>query len=387
MKQNIKSVVVLSAICLILAAVLAVVNAITAPIIADAEAAAANEALRVVYPAGESFEDVDLADYSGLPTTVSEIKRANDGGYVVKLTTSGHKSGLVIMCGIDPEGKVTGATCLASSETYGYEKTYGSALVGATLDTVADVDTVAGATKTTGAYRNAVRDALGAVAIIGGGSFDSRSELEIALDNALPAAEGKFTDIFFAEDIADLTAVFKADNGTGYVFVFGDEMIGTDNSGAAVTNTESDKAAGLPAALAAIGATEYEQLDISGLGAKITKVERTASGNYVFTASAAGYASQNKYAPEELRVPIVIKVAVTAEGRIICCMTVSHAESEGFGDVCGTYEYYSQYNGKNSETLSEVDAISGATKTSVAYSDAIAAVLSSLETVKGGTAE
>lgn len=160
MSKTMKSILTLSVICLTIAVILAGVNYITEPFIQAAEDSATEQALREVYPNGESFEAVDLADYEGISEKINEIYTTDDGGFVVKLTTTGYSSGMVIMCGIDAEGRVTGAVCIASSETLGYEKTYGTSLVGKDSSTIGEVDTVSGATKTTRAYREAVAIAI-----------------------------------------------------------------------------------------------------------------------------------------------------------------------------------------------------------------------------------
>ena len=77
-----------------------------------------------------------------------------------RLNATGYSSGMVILCGISADGRVSGSLCLSSGETLGYEKTYGDAVKGVTLSTVDGVDAVSGATKTTEGYRNAVKDAL-----------------------------------------------------------------------------------------------------------------------------------------------------------------------------------------------------------------------------------
>ena len=169
---------------------LSAANFITAPIISEKEAAAANEALLVVMPDGDGFETVDIASYE-LPATVTEVFSAKNGGYVFKLRTTGYGSDMVLMCGVDAKGTVTGATCLSSNETLGYELTYGDTLKGATAENVDGVEVISGATKTTAGYKNAVKDALNAAVILGGGSVDLRSEEEILNDNlsaALPDA-------------------------------------------------------------------------------------------------------------------------------------------------------------------------------------------------------
>ena len=121
-------------------------------------------------PDGGSFEAVDIGAYT-LPGTVSAVYRAENGGYVVKLDTKGYSSGMVVMCGISAEGKVVGTKLLSSSETPSIggaaADVFSELVKGKDRDNILNVDTVSGATKTTEAYRAAVKDALETVAIIG----------------------------------------------------------------------------------------------------------------------------------------------------------------------------------------------------------------------------
>ena len=169
MKSSLKSVLSLTLICLVVTVALAAVNHVTSPIIEEAEKKAENEALRVVLPSGESFTVIDIPQ--GLPEGVTKIFREDSGkGYVFRMSASGYSSGLEILCGVSPEGTVTGAVCLSSKETLGVEKTYGENFTGVSLPTVGRVDTVSGATLTTGAYRVAVYNALLAFEILEGGN-------------------------------------------------------------------------------------------------------------------------------------------------------------------------------------------------------------------------
>lgn len=168
MKGQIKSIVALFVICAVVAVMLAATNALTLPTIEEAERIAVQKSLKEVLPTGEQFEAMDLSSYS-LPATVTAVYRASNGGYAVKLQTSGYSSGMVLLCGIGADGTVSGATCLSSSETLGHEKSFGSRLVGHDSKSIDGVDAVSNATKTTEGYRNAVKDALLAVEILKGG--------------------------------------------------------------------------------------------------------------------------------------------------------------------------------------------------------------------------
>ena len=133
MKKQLNSVISLLAICAVVAVLMALTNYVTAPFIQKNEDAAANAALLEVMPDGSGFEKVDLSSYT-LPATVTEVFRSENGEYVFKLKTSGYASDMIIMCGVNADGTVSGAVCLSSGETLGYEKTYGDSLKGKTSD-------------------------------------------------------------------------------------------------------------------------------------------------------------------------------------------------------------------------------------------------------------
>lgn len=383
MKESIKSVVALTVICAVLAVILAVTNSITAPVIAENEKAAANEALLVVMPQGKGFEEIDVSKYE-LPATVTNAYKEESGGYVVKLLTAGYGSNMVIMCGVDASGAVTGAVCLSSGETLGYEKTYGESTVGKTAADIDGLDTVAGATLTTSAYKGAVKDALNAAIILGGGSVDIRSEEEIlndSLSKALPEAEGKFTKVFVAEKLSNKADVYVADNGSGYVFIVGEEFIAVNGKGEALTeNAKADVSADAKKIIN----SKLTEIDISAMEmpSQVKKVYKTSGGNYVFELGANGYGiNGDQYTRSNEQ--IMIKVSATKKGEIISCETVSQKESKGFGDACANAEYYAQYNGKTEKDYKNVDAISGATITSTGYSTAISKVFEAVKILEG----
>ena len=120
MKKSVISTLVLVSICAVMSVLLALVNALTAPTIKKNQEAAANAALLEVMPSGEGFEKIEF-DAAALPKTVSEVYREKNGGYVITLTTTGYGSDMIIMCGINADGTVSGAVCLGSTETLGYD--------------------------------------------------------------------------------------------------------------------------------------------------------------------------------------------------------------------------------------------------------------------------
>ena len=390
MSKHIKSIAVTVGICVVVTLMLAITNFVTAPIIEKNQSAAANAALLEVMPEGTGFEAMDLSAYT-LPETVTEVHQETSGlGYVVKLVTSGYGSDMVIMCGVKADGVITGAVCISSNETLGKEKVYGENFAGKDAAGVEAVDTIGGATKTTEAYKNAVKDTLNTVIILGGGSVDLRSEEQILADNlsaALPAGEGSFTKVFLAEVLDGVDAAYAADNGAGYVFAAGEQYVGVDASGAVVTEGVANAAAFADAA-AKIKATTYETIDLTPyeeLSKYVLSAQVTATGNYVVETKGAGYGIKggDEYHPASNEY-IVVRVSMTADNKIIDCLTVSQAETEGIGDACAKESFYSQFVGKTEADYTQVDAIGGATLTTNGYMQAIERAFEAVATLNGG---
>ena len=393
MKKSVISTLVLVCICAVMAILLAVTNQITAPIIQANSDKAANEALLQVMPEGKGFEKMDISAYE-LPTTVTEVYKEATGGYVVRMTTAGYGSGMVIMCGVSAEGTITGAVCLGSSETLGYEKTFGENFTGKDAAGVDAVDTISGATKTTAAYKNAMKDALNTAIILGGGSVDLRDPAQILNDNlsaTLPAGEGKFTKLFITEVIEGIDAVYVAENGKGYVYIVGDPMdsssyAGIDENGEWLTKTPHSEV--ISTAHAILTATVTEDIDLTafeGLPKNLVSAKKTATGNYIFEVKGAGYGIKggDDYHPASGEY-IVVRVSMTPDGKIIDTFTVFQAESTGIGDACADETFYGQFDGKTETDYRDVDAISGATMTTEGYLKAIEHAFASLTILKGG---
>ncbi len=390
MKNNIKNLLVFVLICTVMTLFLATTNYFTSPIIEENQNASANKALLEVMPNGKGFEPMDITTFT-LPATVSEVYKETFGqGYVIKMVTTGYGSDMVIMCGVDVNGVVTGAVCLSSNETLSKEKTYGENFTNKDEAGVEAVDIISGATKTTSAYKNAVKDALNTAIILGGGSVDIRSEEEILNDNlnsALPTGEKKFEKLFLVEVLDGIDAVYVAENQSGYVFVAGEEFIGVNADGTLVAegvqNAEVYKDA-----LDKIKATTFKEINLSKyaqLKDTIISAKKTASGNYVIEAKGAGYGIKggNEYHPASNEY-IIVRVAISKDYKIIDCITVSEAETDGLGDACADKSFYGQFVGKTDKNYTEIDAISGATLTTDGYKQAIERAFAAVKTIKGG---
>jgi electron transport complex protein RnfG len=171
-KDFIAPILVLSIICLVISGALALTNSITEPVIAAAAAEREEAAMHEIIPDADIFE---LMDIDGLPATVREVYRsANGAGHIFIITTSGYGGDLRIICGIGPDGKLLHCKALEQSETKGlgaritepaFEKQFDG--VDSRLDGVA---AISGATISSTAYINAIKDAFTAYEAVKGGA-------------------------------------------------------------------------------------------------------------------------------------------------------------------------------------------------------------------------
>ena len=164
MKNKLYPTLALGIICLVVVLMLAAVNTITAPLIEKAQAEKVQKALCEVMPEGVNFTEIEV---DGLPVEVTDVYCEDGGGYVFQMSVVGYKPGLIIICGIDKDGVITGAEFIESKETLSAEVGLGERFIGHTSDTVTP-ELVAGSTakKTTGAYYSAIEAALEAFEII-----------------------------------------------------------------------------------------------------------------------------------------------------------------------------------------------------------------------------
>ena len=148
-KEYIQPVVVLVAICLVITFALAYVNGITAPIIADNAAKAADAARTELLPSATSFEkyDGELAVYTPDAVYVTDCYLSNDGGMVVTVNTKSFGGAQVQMVGIDANGAFTGVKVMSHADTKGlgtkaHDPAYTSQYVG--MDTLANAANIKG---------------------------------------------------------------------------------------------------------------------------------------------------------------------------------------------------------------------------------------------------
>ncbi len=114
----------LTAIALVVAALLGLVNHITKDRIAQLQKEATEQALAAVTPEGATFESVKLTDKAIAAASdqggkLLEMYTVSTGGYACKVSASGSQGTIVMIVGVDAEGKITGISIVENAETAG----------------------------------------------------------------------------------------------------------------------------------------------------------------------------------------------------------------------------------------------------------------------------
>ena len=119
----------LTVIALVVAALLGLVNSITADKIAEIDAENTRIAMSAVVPEGSEFTDkLEISDdvaaaaaaQGGKLTELYGVKNAGaDAGYVMKIAASGSQGTITMMVGVDANKAITGISVVSHSETSG----------------------------------------------------------------------------------------------------------------------------------------------------------------------------------------------------------------------------------------------------------------------------
>ena len=113
----------LTAISLVVAALLGLVNSVTAGPIADINKANTEMALAAVAPEGATFAPVeitdDVANAAVAYGTLSEMYTMSTGGYACKVVASGSQGNIEMIVGVDDANAITGVSIVSNSETGG----------------------------------------------------------------------------------------------------------------------------------------------------------------------------------------------------------------------------------------------------------------------------
>lgn len=416
MKENIKSVVVLTAICLVIAVLLAVTNYYTYPIIEENKVAASLGSLAIVMPDAEGFEEV-TAEFSDLPATVKNIYRETSGlGHVMVLaTTSQYSSGdMGITVGFGSDGKICGIELTSYFESKDFGPDFPVSFVGQD-SALGGVTLVAGTTYSSAAFRDAVTDAFNVLITNGLVAEGEKSEeqliaevMPLALPGCTTALNECIVEPIDSPD-ASVAQAYKAKNGSGYIYVvttdagtvvvgvnaFG-EAQGFDLEGNAFTDIAVlDSAKAWNPAL--VEATNEKGIEVAtkaydeGSVANVTPVLVSDFGTVTgaFKVELADGAIEYVFISQP--------VAYGNEAMKMLCKVNANGETTAFkflGEIILHGEYYSDYtldtesyvaalSGLTADTLNnDTFLISGATMTANAVKNAVRDSLSAFSSVK-----
>lgn len=395
MKSSTKELVmpplVLTIICIVITAALAVTYSITQPIIDIATQKAADAARAIVLPGATSFE---LLTVDEMPENGINAYKDNDGnGYVVTTGAKGYGGLVTVMTGIKNDGTIAGVTVLDHTETQGLgtkaaEPSYLDAQYVGKDQTLEGVETIGGATVTSKAVLKAVGSAFQVYGKAAGVEIVVPGNTRPAIDDAVK------TELF--PNVTEFTKLdvdgeaYKAGE-EGYIIVVSEDgfigaittAVSFDNNGvilgAVMTANEETPTYGAELNTVSylkklVGVTAPDQIEtISGATVSSTAFVKSMTTAFelfptlkdagaIYEGTATGYAGE-----------LTVEVGVDAAGVITSVALGKNDETDGIGSQCGEEAFTSQFVGKTS--VEGIETISGATVTSKAMMEAVQQVL------------
>ncbi len=398
MKENIKSVVVLTAICLVVAVLLAYTNSITAPIIEANKAAKASGSLLEVMPEAAGFENI-TETLGELPATVKEVHKETSGlGHVMILGTttqfSSDEMGITVAIGAD--GKISNVLLTGYYESKDFGADYPATYIGQD-SALGGVDTVAGTTFSSTAFKDAITDAFNVLIsnnLVAAGQKSEEQLIAETMPLVLPGCVnslGNPITVPVEGVAAPITQAFKAKNNCGYIYVVstdaGTVVVGVNAFGVAkaldlegndVTATATDAVAAAVAAAPAI-ATENLEANTTTVtsffeeGAVVTPVEGLNVFSDVQAAFTVTVGEETKYAiitgplayaDETMKMMVVFN----ANGEVVDYRAftelILHGEYYANHELTDEAAYKAQFIGLTEGTYSDdMTLVAGATMT------------------------
>ena len=166
-KKDLKPVLVLGAICLVVAVLLAGVNMITSAKIEADKEAAIQKSLEQVMPGGNFTPATEKYNIEGTTVTAvyENVNSENEiVGWVVTLSSAKGYTGnaILLTVGINTDGVITGAVVTSNPESKGVDQTnaFFESFGGKNPEEVFDAELIAGVTYSSTAVRNAALDAF-----------------------------------------------------------------------------------------------------------------------------------------------------------------------------------------------------------------------------------
>ena len=246
MKSGIKSVLVLTSICLITTLLVALTNYFTAPVIEKNKADAANKSLVQVLEGAKDFDKLEKP--ADTPESVQNIYMETSGlgfAVTVSVTTSYSKSPMLYTVGVSSEGVITGIVITNYGETKDFGKdTYPKTYVG--MDSALNgAELVSGVTYSSTAFKQGIEDVFAALIkmdLIKAGEKSEEQKIKELLDKLIIGAlNDSSTGSFKDYNVPDwASAGYEATNGTGYILVSKDGTVYTVNPFGKVTAYDTD---------------------------------------------------------------------------------------------------------------------------------------------------
>ena len=116
----------------------------------------------------------------------------------------------------------------------------------------------------------------------------------------------------------------------------------------------------------------FEQIEVQGLPSTVKEVYSTTNDcGYIFMLTTIGYGGE-----------MDLICGIDNDGKIISVKTLKHSETKGMGSRTAEEPFRSQFVGQD-ESLSGVDAITGATISSTAYISAIRDAFAAFDILRG----
>lgn len=392
-----KLTVFLAVVSALAGGVLAYVNDLTAPIIADQAMAAEKASLEVIFPGGD-FSALDYEDETGLVTSAYVAKGE---GYVFKSEVIGYNSStpVTFMMGIDNDGNIVGFEVLSQQETNGLgskvaDPEFKAGVVGKTVND--SVDMISGATVTSKAVIGGINAIKEVYATAAGVEVSTEEPVAPAKDPVTLSGDysaNKATVISEADGVYTIESTGFQGVNTFEVTVAEGAVVSVKMTGfndtpgigdtvndayfatlaGATLESEVDVVAGATftskSALAAVqlalnpadAETETEEeTAVSGPLYEAEGATITAEADGVYTVEATGFHGTNIF-EVEIKDGAVVSVAMTGFN-----------DTPGIGDLVNE-EYLAKFAGITE--VNTADVVSGATFTSKSAQAAVQAAL------------
>lgn len=397
MSKNVKSIIVLTAISLVVALALSAINMFTSPVIEKNAAAKADGAYLEVLPEATTFATVE----GEFPASVLEMKKDEGGsGFAFKLNASSSysQSPMEMILGINNEGKITKLVITNYAETKGNKVDFETLFEGKDATTS---DIVAGVTYTSNAIKDAIKAAYYVFYEYADIEKTDEQKLMDLYSKLLPYGTDKtgafaMTSVELPEGTPDaVTAIYAPNTCVGYIITAtaGDKTVamavnafgkvfaiydldGNDLSADAsldtlktdiaasipsVYDTNNDKIVGQMVEVGVIGsANNAQKVDFSAVSNRVVAVYKITGGT-AYIARAEGYGGVLTVCYVFNNAGQIVKYA-TLEQFEVAELEYMHSE---FGTVIANDSYAEKIVGKNNTTLTENDVIiAGSTFTS-----------------------